>query len=81
MVRQLGHLCDREDNNGNTPLHLAAKSGNMQAIDNGLLSDEEEEDDEPMAEEGESGSVGSEVFFGQDCSSKVMCNNCMCSSV
>ena len=40
LVRQLDHLCYKGDKDGNTPLHLAARLGNMQAVENGLLNSE-----------------------------------------
>lgn len=60
-MRQLDHLCFKGDREGNTPLHLAAGLGNMQAIDNGLLNAEiwDEGASSDMAEEGsEGGSEG-----------------------
>ena len=63
LVRQLEHLCCRTDKDGNTPLHIAAMLGNVQAMDYGLLStdicddddidfnDEEEEESEVEEEE------------------------------
>ena len=54
LVRQLGDdLCFCKDKDGNTPLHLAAQIGNMQAIENGILSPEiwDEDDDSDEEEE------------------------------
>lgn len=39
-MRQLEHLCHQRDKDGNTPLHLAASLGNIQAMENGLLNAE-----------------------------------------
>ena len=40
LVRQLEHLCLEKDKDGNTPLHLAASLGNLQAMESGLLNSE-----------------------------------------
>ena len=71
-MRQLDHLCFQGDREGNTPLHLAAGLGNMQAIDNGLLnaeiwdegasSDVAEDDSEGGSDGGSEG--GSDVEEG-----------------
>ena len=56
LVRQLrDELCSLRDEDGNTPLHIAAGNNNMQAIENGLLDPEIwDEDDDSDEEEGDS---------------------------
>ena len=39
-------MCSREDEDGNLPLHLAAKVGNLEALDSGLLDDDDDNWDE-----------------------------------
>ena len=65
LVRQLGEeLCFQQDQDGNSPLHLAAGLGNMAAVEGGLLSPElwcgEQEGGEEDEEEEEGDKDGEE---------------------